>query len=86
MSMPRNERKEDAFLSPAVETYAYRYVTLPYSKCRREMKMVLLLVVQSLNKQLVTVASLRVPRQSRKTLSTPTFKNTQKTEFEDIFT
>lgn len=30
-SMPRNERKEDAFLSPAVETYAYRYVTLPYS-------------------------------------------------------
>jgi hypothetical protein len=31
MSMPRNERKEDAFLSPAVETYAYRYVTLPYS-------------------------------------------------------
>jgi hypothetical protein len=25
MSMPRNERKEDAFLSPAIETYACPY-------------------------------------------------------------
>mmetsp|Transcript_11844 Transcript_11844/g.21536 ORF Transcript_11844/g.21536 Transcript_11844/m.21536 type:complete len:93 (-) Transcript_11844:626-904(-) len=34
--MPRNERSEDAFLSPAVETYAYRYVTLHQQQCRRQ--------------------------------------------------
>jgi len=70
--MPRNERSEDAFLSPAVETYAYRYVTLHVQKCRRETKMAW--YFESLNEQLVTVVSLRVPRQSRKTLSTSTFK------------
>jgi hypothetical protein len=36
MSMPKNERSEDAFVSPAVETYAYRYVTLHLQQCRRQ--------------------------------------------------
>ena len=83
-SMPRNERKWGRISFSCRRNVCIPVRDIAVQQCRRETKMVLLLVVQSLNEQLVTVASLRVPRQSRKTLSTLTFKNTQKTEFEDI--
>jgi hypothetical protein len=84
MSMPRNERKEDAFLSPAVETYAYRYVTLPSAVSEGDENGVALgssnLSTSNLSQWHHCESQGNQGRHSQK------IKNTQKTEFQDIFT